>query len=178
MGLKFKIVISDYDEKKDKKLNPHKLAQKLSLGKAKKVAKKHKNSIIISADTIVVFKNQIIGKPLNKQDAKNMLKLLSGNIHSVITGFTIIDSSSGKIVTQSVESKVYFKDLTNEEIDAYVATGEPLDKAGAYGIQEKGGKLIEKVEGDYDNVVGLPIRALVKELRKFGVKITQSSSLT
>lgn len=171
IGLNFKVVVSDFEEKIDMKIDPHKLARKLSLGKAKIVAKKLNNSIIIAADTFVTFKGKILGKPKDKQDAKRVLKLLSGKTHLIITGFTIIDTTTGQSVTKSIETKVYFKKLTDKEISVYVATSEPLDKAGAYGIQEKGSVFVKKIEGDYFNVVGLPIYAVVDTLKKFGVKI-------
>lgn len=171
IGLNFEVVASDFKEKIDIKMSPHKLAQELSLGKAKAVAIKLSNSIIIAADTFVTFKGKILGKPKEEQDAKRILKLLSGKMHLIITGFTIIDTTTGQTATNSVETKVYFKKLTNKEINSYVETGEPLDKAGAYGIQEKGSLFVKKIEGDYFNVVGLPIYALVEALKKFGVKI-------
>lgn len=171
IGLNFKVVASDFEEMINTKISSHELARKLSLGKAKVVAIKLSNSIIIAADTFVTFKGKILGKPKNKQDAKRILKLLSGKMHLIITGFTIIDTTTGQTATNSVETKVYFKKLTNKEIDTYVETGEPLDKAGAYGIQEKGSLFVKKIEGDYFNVVGLPIYAVVETLKKFGVKI-------
>lgn len=171
IGLNFEVVVSDIDEKIDKNLKPDKLAENLSLQKAEDVAKKYKDAIIIAADTFVVLDNEILGKPGTAKKAREMLKKLSGKVHSVITGFTIIDTKSGKTVTKSVKSKVFMKKLTKEEIDAYVNTGEPLDKAGAYAVQERGGLFVKKIEGDFFNVVGLPIFAVTKALKKFGVKI-------
>jgi septum formation protein len=127
------------------------------------------SAIIIAADTFVVKDSEIIGKPQDKADAKRILRSLSGRMHQVITGFTIIDSLSGKTITESAETLVYFKKLSNKEIEKYVKTGEPLDKAGAYGIQEKGGIFIERVEGEWSNIVGLPICLLYETLRKFGI---------
>lgn len=169
MGLNFEVIVSNFEEKIEDNLKPQELAEKFSLQKAKDVAKKQKNAIIIAADTFVVLNNEILGKPKTGENARRMLKKLSGKSHLVITGFTIIDTKSGKTVTKSVKSKVYFKRLTNQEINSYVATGEPLDKAGAYAVQEKGGLFVEKIEGDFFNIVGLPIFDLVKELKKFGV---------
>ena len=143
----------------------------MSLEKARKIAIKHRNALIIAADTFVVYKNKIIGKPKTEKNARKMLKLLSGEQHLVITGFTIIDTKSGKTVTKSDETKVYLKKMTRDEIDAYIKTKEPLDKAGAYAAQEKGGLFVEKIEGDFLNVVGLPIFKLTSELKKFNVKI-------
>ena len=98
-----------------------------------------------------------------------MLNILNGRDHDVITGFTIMDTGEGQSVSRSVVTKVYFREMTIREIEAYVRTGEPLDKAGAYAIQGIGAAIVKKIEGDYNNVVGLPINALIKALRKFGV---------
>lgn len=171
VGIHAKVVVGSYVERIDSQKSPHQMIRKLSLDKAVTVAKKEKNAIIIAADTIVVCDGQMIGKPKNKKDAKRILLLLSGKTHRIITGFSIIDTSSGQLVNMSVETKVSFKKLTRAEIDAYIKTGEPMDKAGAYGIQEKGGFFVEKIEGDYSNVVGLPIFAVAQELKKLGVKI-------
>lgn len=167
IGIKFKVVESDFKEFTDPNLKPQELVKKLSLEKAKAVFKNHKDSIIIAADTIVVIRNEIIGKPKDKKDAKRMLNKLSGKMHYVYTGFTIIDS---KPITKSVKSKVYFRNLSSKEIDDYVAHEKPFDKAGAYAVQEKAGIFIKKIEGDFFNVVGLPIYALARELKKLGVK--------
>lgn len=169
IGLEFKVDISRYREDATLELSPKKLAEFLSLQKAKDVAKRHKNAIIVSADTLVVLKNEILGKPRTAIEAKKMLGKLSGKTHLVITGFTIIDTKTNRTVTKSVETKVYFRKLTVKEIDDYVATKEPLDKAGAYGIQEKARAFVEKIEGDFFNVVGLPIKSLIRELKKFGI---------
>ena len=171
IGLKFKIIVSKYKESIDPSQSPHELAQKLSLEKAKLVAKKYKNSIIIGADTFVVLDNQIIGKPKDKNDAKETLKLLSNRDHLIITGFTIIDSDTNKAISRSEETKVFMRQITDREIESYVKTKEPLGKAGSYAIQEKGSVFIEKIEGDFFNAVGLPIFALVKELKNFGVSV-------
>ena len=114
------------------------MVKKLSLEKAKIIAVKNPNAVIIGADTTVIYKNEIIGKPTSKQDAVRILKLLSGKVHEVVTGFTVISGKNS--VTKAVTSKVKFKKLTDAEIKAYVKTGEPMDKAGGYGIQEKGGR--------------------------------------
>lgn len=171
IGLEFEVCVSNFDEKENPNLTPHELARNLSLGKAKDVAPKYKNAIVISADTFVSFNGVVMSKPETKEKAKQMLRLLSGNTHPIITGFTILDTKTGKTISKSVETKVYMKKLTNEEIDEYIKTGEPLDKAGAYGIQERGAMFVEKIEGDYSNVVGLPLYELVNALNKFGVKV-------
>ena len=171
VGLKFDIEVSDFHEVLDNTIPPHDLAKQLSIGKAQTVAKNHTDALIISADTIVILDGQVLGKPQNDDDARRILHMLSGKPHTVITGFTILEVSSGKIYTDSIATTVYFKTLTPEQINAYVATGYSLDKAGGYGIQEKESNFVERIDGDYWNVVGLPIDAVVKALRKFGVKI-------
>lgn len=173
-GLKFTVCVSDYEEDLSLSLKPRELARFLSRKKAETVARKYKDTIIIAADTFIVFKNKLLGKPHVDREAEKMLKMLNGRVHSVITGFTIIDTGSGKTLSRSVETKVYFKKLSLEEIRAYVRSKEPLDKAGAYAIQGLGAVFIEKIEGDYFNVVGLPLCALVECLREFGVKVLNS----
>lgn len=172
VGLKFSIVASDFDETKIKFKTPQEMVKKLSFEKAKIVAAKHPKAVIIGADTTVIFKKEIIGKPKSKQDAIRILKLLSGNTHEIVTGFTVMEGK--KSITGHIVSKAKFKKLSEQEIKAYVATNEPMDKAGGYGIQDKGGLFIEKIEGDYFNVVGLPIFAVSKALKEFGVEITKN----
>lgn len=170
LGLKFKAVAPDFQEKLDANLKPLVLVKKLAQAKAKNVAQRYNHAIVIGADTIVVFKNRIIGKPRNVTEAKKILRQLSGKIHQVISAFTIIDTQNNKTVTKTVTTKVYFKQLTVKEIDNYVKTKEPLDKAGAYAIQGRGAKLIEKIKGDYYNVVGLPIEALITALKNLKLR--------
>lgn len=171
LGIKFETDPSNYQEDMSLKMSPEKLAIYLSLGKAKDVAQKHKDSIVIAADTFCVLNGELLGKPGTKEEAICMLKNLSGNVHSVITGFTIIDTRTNEQTSKSVETKVYFRKISEKEIDAYVASGEPMDKAGAYAIQGFGGLFVEKIEGDYFNIVGLPIAPLYLELQKFGLDI-------
>ncbi|MEK7181359.1 MAG: nucleoside triphosphate pyrophosphatase [Patescibacteria group bacterium] len=171
IGLKFQAEDSGYEENMKENLPPHALAKKLSRGKAEVVAKRHKNAIIIAADTIVVLGKEVMGKPHSAKGAKEMLKKLSGKSHSIITGFTIINAKTGKIISQSIETKVHMKKLSPQIIATYVNSKEPLDKAGAYAIQGLGSILIDKIEGDYSNIVGLPLAPLVVALKKFGVKV-------
>jgi septum formation protein len=119
----------------------------------------------------VVLKNRIFGKPRNRKEAKEMLKTLNGKAHTVITGYTILDADTGKKTTKSVESKVYFKRLTDGEISTYIKSGEPLDKAGAYGVQGLGALIVKRIEGDFFNVMGLPLNALAESLKKFGIRV-------
>jgi|SRR3989344_1335973 len=171
IGLNFKIDPSSYQEDMSLKIDPRKLAEYLSQGKAQSVAQRHKDSIIIAADTFCVLGKEVLGKPKTKENAKIMLQKLSGKVHSVITGFTIIDTKTNKQISKSVETKVYFKHIPEQEIDAYIASGEPLEFAGGYAIQHLGGLFVEKMEGDYFNIVGLPILPLTIELKKFDINI-------
>ncbi len=171
IGLKFEVEPSDYAEDMYSELEPHELAQKVSLKKAKVVANKHKNAIVIAADTFIVLEGKIVGKPQTEVEAKKMLRAISGKSHSVITGFTIIDTDKNKSLSRAVETKVYIRRLTMAEIDAYVESKEPLDKAGAYAIQGLGSVIVEKIEGDYFNVMGLPLSALTESLKEFGIEV-------
>ncbi len=168
IGLKFEIDSSDVTEDLQSDIPPRELVKKLSMEKAHAVVKKYDDAIIIAADTIGVFEGKIIGKPHTTTEAKKMLNMLNGKSHLVITGYTIIDTKTNKTVSKSVATKVYFRKMTGDEIDAYIKTGEPLDKAGAYAIQGLGALIVEKIEGDYYNVIGLPLSALVVSLKDFG----------
>lgn len=169
LNIPFTVDSSSVDEKINTKVNPKTFAKKLALAKVRDVAKRHKNAILIGADTIVAIGHLILGKPKDKDDAKKMLRLLNGRKHLVITGLAIIDQLSKKTISKSIVSKVWFKKLTDEQIDEYIETGEPLDKAGGYGIQGRGDAFIVKIEGEWANIVGLPLTLLTKELKKFGV---------
>jgi len=170
-GLKFKVDKSGCEEKTDSGMRPHEIARLLSREKARHVAAKYRNALVIAADTLVVLRGRLFGKPCNEEDAKEMLKALSGKAHYVITGFTIIDTASNKELSRSVQSKVFFKRLSRDEISAHIRSGEPLDKAGAYGIQGLGALMVRRIEGDFFNVMGLPLHALAISLKKFGVNI-------
>ncbi len=170
-GIPFEIVASSYEEDMTLNMSPKDLAMYLSRGKAEDVANKYPNAVVIGADTFTALGNEVFGKPHTKEKAKERLLMLSGKQHSIITGFTIIEKSANKIISKAIETKVFFRDLTEQEIDDYIETGEPLDKAGAYAIQGLGGKLIEKTEGSYDNIIGLPVDEVVQILKdEFGVE--------
>ena len=170
-GLKFSVDAGDYKEDMDLALKPRQLARFLSSEKARAVAVKYASALVIAADTFIVFQGSLLGKPHTREEARRMLSLLNGRQHSVLTGFTVIDTLTGKKLSRSVETKVFFKKMTGQEIESYVKTGEPLDKAGAYAIQGFGAVLVKKIEGDYFNVMGLPLRSLTGVLRKFGVSV-------
>lgn len=155
----FKVMSSDVDETLPKGISPADAV--LYLSKIKAEPFRNEDDMIIGADTVVSIENKILGKPKDYDDAKNMLKQLSGKWHSVFTGVTIIKGNFSK--SFYVETKVKFFDLSEQEIDNYIKTNEPMDKAGAYGIQGYGSLLVEKIDGDYFNVVGLPISRLNQE---------------
>lgn len=169
IGLKFEVRESEYEEDMDFVKDPGELVKFLATKKAEDVARHYDNAIIIGSDTIVVFKDKILGKPKDKADARKMLKELSGQEHKVFTGLAIIDTKNDLKINTQKEAIVKFKDLEDQEIDDYVATGEPLDKAGAYGIQERGVLFVEEVRGDYSTVVGLPLTLVYPELKKMGI---------
>lgn len=163
-GAEFEIIVADVDESVPEGTKPEDAAIMTAEKKALAVAESHKDSVVIGADTIVVAGEKILGKPTDKADACRMLSMLSGVEHKVITGVCL--ACEDKKITFAQVSKVKFYDLTDDEINAYVETGEPMDKAGAYGIQGKGCVLVEKIEGDYFNIVGLPVARVMKELNK------------
>ena len=169
IGLKFQVEPSDFPENLGQDLPPEGLVKFISIGKASTVAVKYKDAIIIAADTIGVLKNRVIGKPNTVEEASKMLQSLSGKTHRVITGLTVIDTASGRMFTRTIETKVRLKKLSDLEIQYYVQSGEPLDKAGAYAIQGMGALIVEEIKGDYYNVVGLPLNALADILKEFGI---------
>ncbi len=171
IGLDFVQRPVDLDEKIRHGESPEDYAGRVSLDKARVAAEKAGAGIVIAADTIVALDNRILGKPADVRDAHRMLTQLSGRMHHVITGLTVMDAATGKTVTRTSNTKVWFRELSADEIAAYIATGEPLDKAGAYGIQEKGALLVSRIEGCYFNVVGLPLAVLGQILRDFGITI-------
>ncbi|MDD5702971.1 MAG: Maf family protein [Dehalococcoidales bacterium] len=174
-GLTFTVDPADYEEKLDPSLNPQDLAASISQGKARAAAAKHADAIIIAADTFGVLRGKLLGKPHTAGEARKMLRAISGKSHLVITGLTILDSATGKSITRTATTRVYIKKLSPQEIDSYIKTGEPLDKAGAYGIQGKGALIVEKIAGDYYNVVGLPLQTLSEGLKEMGINLLQDS---
>jgi septum formation protein len=171
IGLDFRVEPADVDESVLPGESPEGYAMRVALDKARAAAARAGNGTIIAADTIVVMDDEILGKPADARDAERMLMMLSGSVHRVITGLVVMDAATGKALTRTSITRVRFRRLAPHEIIAYVATGEPLDKAGAYGIQERGALLVEWIEGCYFNVVGLPLSLLGELLSSFGVDI-------
>jgi septum formation protein len=158
LNLRFKSFSVDMDERIHPNEKPSNSVIRLSKEKLELAKLKAKNGIIITADTIVVLDKKVIGKPANKKDAFRILKLLSGKTHSVYTGYSIFNFSNNKTISGYEKTKVTFRDLTDGEIEEYIIGGSPMDKAGAYGIQDDfGAVFIKKINGCYYNVVGLPL---------------------
>lgn len=162
--LKFDVMPSDAQEITTKTV-PNEVVMELASIKAKDIYKKsEKQSMIVGADTVVAYQGQILGKPTDKADAKRMLTMLSGQTHEVYTGVCVIED--GKTKTFYEETKVTFYEISDEQINHYIKTGEPMDKAGSYGIQGKAAVFIKGIEGDYYNVVGFPIARFLQEITK------------
>lgn len=165
MGLTYTVETPDVDESFSGR--PSETVMEISRRKAAAVAARHSDSIIIAADTLV-FADGALGKPHTPERAKEMLRSLAGNWHHVYTGITVINTRSGRILRNVDKTRVHLVPMTEQEIDAYVATGEPLDKAGAYGIQGMGGMFVDRIDGSYSNVVGLPMSMLRIMLAQVG----------
>lgn len=171
LGLSFEIIPSNIEEVIEPHLNLREQAESLALQKAQAVAEKVAEGIVLGADTLVALGNEIIGKPQDEQDAKRILKKLRDRQHTVVTGFVLIDKETNRTIVKSVETKVWFRKFSSEEIDAYVARENLMDKSGAYAITGIAAVFIEKIEGDFYNVVGLPLFTLARELNKLGVSV-------
>lgn len=161
----FEAVTAEVKEDNDFYKSPETLVMALAFEKANSVAAKHEDAIVIGADTVVEIEGEILGKPKSREDAKRMMEKLRGKSHKVITGFSIIDLSSDKKYMDYEVTEVVFKDLSDEEIEAYLNEAEYMDKAGAYGIQEEAALFVEKIEGDYLNIVGFPISKIYTVLK-------------
>ena len=158
----FEVCVKEIDELIDKTFSPEENVQRLARLKAEAIANKYKAHWIIGADTMVCLDEHILGKPHDEIEAAKMLKLLSGKIHRVITGVALVKED--EVINFFETTYVKMKQLSDAEIEWYIATKEPMDKAGAYGIQGKGAVFIERIEGDYYNVVGLPIHQIYKRM--------------
>lgn len=167
LGVEFMVHSPDIDENVAEGEAPVEFAERMSYEKAKSVAELHTSfEFLLSADTIVTYEREILGKPKDDEDAFRMLSALSGRSHEVVTAFTLLSKDSS--ITKSVSTKVNFKKLTDEEIRRYIETGEPEDKAGAYAIQGFAAYMVEAIEGSYTNVVGLPLTEVYESLEKLG----------
>ncbi len=171
IGLTFEICPSDVAEPPPSALQGahtrNEVTQALALLKARGVARQRTEGVIIGADTLVSFEGRLLGKPSDDAEALEMLAQLSGTCHDVVTGVALIEAATGREVAWTETTKVYFRELHSAEMTAYIASGEALDKAGSYGIQEQGAAFVKRIEGCYFNVVGLPLASLVEHLSNF-----------
>lgn len=171
IGDNFLVYPSSYEEPLHPCMKPEELLLKHSIEKARDVAKHFDSGIVISADTSVIYNGEVLGKPGSPENAEKMLEKLSGRKIQVITGLTVLDLDSAQEISESESTNVWMAKISKEQISAYVRTGEPLDKAGAFAAQGKGAVLVEKVDGDFFNVVGLPLFRLGKILERLGVSV-------
>lgn len=167
--LPFELQESNYKEDMTLPMPPVELAEHFSLNKAKAVADKNKDAVVIAADTIVVFNNKPLGKPKTEKEARDMLMMLSGKENQIITAVTIIENNRSVSFHEMV--KVFMEEMSLESIDKYILTGEPMDKAGAYALQEIGAIFIKKIDGDFYTAMGLPLKRLIYELKDFEVDV-------
>ncbi len=168
INLEFEVEPSGVEEPVLEGVSPRDAAEGLALAKAALVASRRDSGLVVGADTVVVLGERVLGKPADGGEAAEMLRALSGRTHQVITGVAVANAATGRAVSDAVVTAVTFAVLSEDIIARYVATGEPLDKAGAYGIQGFGSLLIERIEGCYFNVVGLPLRRLAELLGELG----------
>ncbi len=163
VGLEFRVEVADCDEE-TRESDPARMVQELALRKAMAVAEKHPEEIVIGADTVVVYEDEIMGKPADEKEALDMLMYLSGRTHMVMTGVAIVCKNRGieRVFAELTQVSMYEND--RDLLKRYIASGEPMDKAGSYGIQGRGAILVRSISGDYNNVVGLPVSALFREL--------------
>ncbi|WP_089608698.1 Maf family protein [Dehalobacterium formicoaceticum] len=171
VGIHPKIIFSEIDESQEGNLSAKALAQHLALRKTQAAANKVLDGVIIGADTVVALNERIYGKPKDFNQAVEMISSLSGHTHRVITGFAVLEQPEGIWIADAEETHVTFRVLSKNEVRSYVKWGESFDKAAGYGIQGKGALLVEKIEGDYFNVVGLPLQRLSKVLAKFQINL-------
>jgi septum formation protein len=171
IGVAFTTEVADVDERSRPGETPEVYALRVAVDKARAVKLRTRAGIIIAADTVVVLDDTMLGKPVDDHDAERMLTLLSGRMHRVITGLAVMDVRTGNIQTGQTSTRVWFRTLTQDQILSYVNTKEPLDKAGAYGIQGKGALLVDRIEGCYFNVVGLPLSCLGVMLTNYGIRL-------
>ena len=169
LGIPFQIAVSDVAETLAPGLDPEAQAMALAERKARAVASGLEAGIVLGADTVVVLDGRLLGKPQDDADAIEMLRLLSGRDHRVVTGIATIDAATCSLNSSTVSTVVHFRPLSEAEIAAYVATGEPRDKAGAYAIQGVGGELVHDLRGCFSNVVGLPLCETARLLREVGI---------
>jgi septum formation protein len=169
LGISFSIIPPDIDETKHKDETPQEFVNRIAYEKANKVGQHFPDKWVIAADTIVVLKGKVLGKPKSERDAFNMLKTLRGKWHKVITGYCVLNLLKNIVYRDIVETRVFVRDMTDDEINRYIKTSEPMGKAGSYAVQGKGGYMVKEIKGSYTNVVGLPICEVAEALLSLGV---------
>lgn len=172
IGVRFEIDVADIDETPIVDEAPVAYVERMALEKARTVAERHPDQVVLGSDTSVIFRDQILGKPVDNADAITTLRALSGDTHSVLSAVALVCGGRERVL--SVSTQVHFRSLTAAEITAYVNTGEPADKAGSYGIQGLGAILVAGIEGSYSNVVGLPLTETAALLNEFEVPVWQA----
>jgi septum formation protein len=165
IGLSFSVYPSSFVENGDGSLSALDMAIRNAVGKARQVAKEHESGFVLGADTVVVYQDQVLGKPRDRADARRMLQLLSGRWHQVITAVALVDAPSGRLMQDAISTRVHMRRLTPDEIEDYLDSAEPYDKAGAYGIQGRAGQFVDRIEGCYFTVVGLPLSRVVEMIQ-------------
>lgn len=165
IGLEFTVIPSSFVEDEGLAGSPPEVAMHNALGKAKSVVAEMEAGLVLGADTVVVCDGQLLGKPKDRDDARRMLQLLSGRWHEVLTAVALIDASTGCVRQELVRTRVHMHALRQDEIEGYLDSGEPFDKAGAYGIQGLAGQFVDRIDGCYFNVVGLPLSTTVEMMR-------------
>jgi septum formation protein len=169
LGISFSIIPPNIEEERRKDESPRDFVSRMAHEKAHKVGMLFPENWVIGADTVVVLRNRVLGKPKGNVDAFNMLKALRGKWHKVFTGYCVLNIAKNAVLRDVAETKVFIRDLADEEIMRYVKTLEPLDKAGSYAVQGKGGHMVKEIKGSYTNVVGLPICEVAEALLSLGV---------
>lgn len=172
MGVEFETIPSGYEEKLDDSRDPAIVAEELALGKAMDVATRYPDAYVIGSDTIVTINGRQLEKPVDEADARQMLRDLSGQVNYVTTGLAVVNINKNVRLLAHDTTAVFFNELTDDEIAAYVATGDPMDKAGGYALQKLRGTMISHIEGEEDTVVGLPTRKLAELLDTCGIAHT------
>jgi septum formation protein len=168
LGIPFEVVTAGVSEDVEGDIGPEEMVVMLAKRKAGAVAQSLTSGIVIGSDTTIAFEGKVLGKPKDKEDARAILKSLRGKRHQVYSGIALVNVENNRVEASAVVTSIRMRNYSDDEINDYVASGEPMDKAGAYAIQGEGGRLVEQMEGSFDNVVGLPVRELAEMLKRFG----------
>lgn len=178
LGLNFQVMVSSFEESVTASRKPPcRLVMDLARGKAEEISRLNPEALVVAADTLVVAGKRILGKPSDQEEAREILRFLSGRWHEVYTGLALMHQGNNRCLTDYETTKVHFRDLTVQEIEGYLRTGEPMDKAGAYGIQGLGAILVDRIEGCFFNVMGLPVAKLALLLKSFGIDLLEVNGL-